>query len=563
VEDYQEADESAGATVRPGRRPLLALVALAGLALMGGAGWFFYTRHDPKQPSTGGRTIAGFEFKGTNAQGRPEYLQSETGILFVEVPGGTFTMGSPPSEQDHDEDELPHQVRLKPFLIAQHEVTQDEWQRVMKGNPSENVGAANPVESVSWEDAERFCKSKQLALPTEAQWEYACRATSETPYAGASLDDLGWYLSNSGDKTHPVRTKAPNAWGIYDMHGNVREWCADWYARSYPSDPLSQEPRGPAEGKYRVARGGSFQNNASDCRSATRFGVELGARRRRRLSPGEAARLRIVSARAQHARIVATAGRVPAERDPHVRELLEGLERDPERRLARHLGDDLMQALAAQLELGHRETSLETRDRRAGAERVVLLRHEADAQRGSATRHEREAVGSVQLDDERHAIVADQAFACDLAGQALPGAPARSRRPAPPAPAADHAASAVRPGPGDERSVDDSAASASIGAGGALFAPGASGCVAAGAAASVRGAALDHESGSLRDRFDSQAASAIMSARLGTAIEIRSITDRSCRAPLAARSVRRARCEPRRDPTGPRAARPRGPAPAR
>src|SRR5262249_25066969 len=153
-------------------------------------------------------------------QGRDEYLQDKTGIRFVAIPEGTFLMGSPPTEPGREDVETLHQVTLKPFLIAQHEVTQEEWQRVMTTNPSENHGdPLNPVESISWNEADEFCRRVDLALPTEAQWEYACRAGSETPYAGPQLKDLGWYLENSGDKSQHVRLKTPNGWGLYDMHG--------------------------------------------------------------------------------------------------------------------------------------------------------------------------------------------------------------------------------------------------------------------------------------------------------------------------------------------------------
>jgi formylglycine-generating enzyme required for sulfatase activity len=131
------------------------------------------------------------------------------------------------------------------------------------------------VEQVSWDDVRSFLgrlngpgPGHRFALPTEAQREYACRAGTTTPFAGASLDDLGWYRGNSGNQTHAVKQKAPNAWGLYDMHGNVWEWCADWFA-DYPSGSVT-DPAGPPEGTLRAFRGGSWDSAASHCRSAFR-----------------------------------------------------------------------------------------------------------------------------------------------------------------------------------------------------------------------------------------------------------------------------------------------------
>ena len=182
-------------------------------------------------------------------------------------------MGSPVGEEgQNNTEEAQHQVTLtKGFWMAKTEVTQAQWQSVMGKNPSAHKGKNLPVEQVTWNDCQAFCKKLGLALPTEAQWEYACRAGSSGPYAGTGkLDDMGWYIRNSGDEgqTHLVGQKQPNAWGLYDMHGNVQEWCADCYGK-YPDGPVTN-PTGGASGN-RVLRGGSYGGFASFCRSASRF----------------------------------------------------------------------------------------------------------------------------------------------------------------------------------------------------------------------------------------------------------------------------------------------------
>jgi len=173
---------------------------------------------------------------------------------------GMFMMGYDGSQ---------HQVTLtKGFWMAKTEVTQAQWKSVMRENPSEFKGNNRPVENVSWDDCQAFCQKTGLRLPTEAEWEYACRAGSTGKYAGTgNLEDMGWYEDNSGGKTHPVGTKQPNAWGLYDMHGNVWEWCADCYG-DYPSGAVT-DPRGASSG-YPVFRGGSWGSDAGHCRSARR-----------------------------------------------------------------------------------------------------------------------------------------------------------------------------------------------------------------------------------------------------------------------------------------------------
>ena len=200
----------------------------------------------------------------------------------VWCPPGIFTMGSPNNEEGRFDDgewfpagkghprEKQHQVKLTSgFWLAKTEVTQAQWQSVMGNNPSEFKGENLPVESVTWDDCLRFCQKTGLELPTEAQWEYACRAGSPGPFAGTGrLGDMGWYYENSKRATKPVGKKKPNAWGLYDMHGNVAEWCADWFAESLTGPAVN--PKGPASGQGRVCRGGHWDQSKDDCRSACR-----------------------------------------------------------------------------------------------------------------------------------------------------------------------------------------------------------------------------------------------------------------------------------------------------
>jgi formylglycine-generating enzyme required for sulfatase activity len=206
-------------------------------------------------------------------------------LELVSIPAGEFMIGSPEDEGARDGDEGPqHRVRFsKPFYMGKYEVTQAQWKAVMGENPSQFKGDDRlPVERVSWNDSVEFCRKvsrktgKQVRLPSEAEWEYACRAGSTTAYSfGGSRKDLGqytWYGDNSDEKTHPVGQKKPNRCGLYDMHGNVWEWCADWYGEGYYATSPAANPKGPATGEYRVLRGGAWNYYARYCRSANRIG---------------------------------------------------------------------------------------------------------------------------------------------------------------------------------------------------------------------------------------------------------------------------------------------------
>jgi len=204
-------------------------------------------------------------------------------LRFVHIPAGTFMMGSSEGERPRFSDEAQHKVTLtRPFAMMVTPVTQSLWQFVMGNNPSYFMGPDLPVERVSWEDVQDFIQKlnkklgiDSLRLPTEAEWEYACRAgTTGTRYG--ELHKIAWYNGNSDGKTHPVGTKAPNAWGLYDMLGNVWEWCQDWYG-DYPSGSVAG-PTGPSTGSGRVFRGGSWSNGTRYQRAAYRGSDSSGHR---------------------------------------------------------------------------------------------------------------------------------------------------------------------------------------------------------------------------------------------------------------------------------------------
>jgi len=228
---------------------------------------------------------------------------------FVYIAPGTFMMGSPETEPDREDIETQHEMKIsRGFYMGKYEVTQAEYEAVMGKNPSRFKGDNLPVEQVSWYDAVEYCNARSrkegltpaytidksrsdpnnqdkddavrwvvtwnrnangYRLPTEAEWEYACRAGTTTAYSsGSSVDNAGWYDGNSGGKNHPVGQKQANAWGLYDMHGNVLEWCWDW--ADYYSSGAQTDPAGASSGVKRILRGGSWRYLAQDLRSAYR-----------------------------------------------------------------------------------------------------------------------------------------------------------------------------------------------------------------------------------------------------------------------------------------------------
>jgi formylglycine-generating enzyme required for sulfatase activity/tRNA A-37 threonylcarbamoyl transferase component Bud32 len=210
------------------------------------------------------------EFERVDAQlsGPELFRHKKTGIEFVLIPRGRFEMGSTSTEPNRRSDEMRHEVVLSPFLIARHPCTYAQWKRIMGAPKRADQGDAHlPIDRVSWTAVVQFCRASGLQLPTEAQWEYACRAGTKGPFAG-SIAEMAWFGRNSSGRLHPVGTKTPNAWGLYDFHGNVSEWCADHYG---PFDPDgSSDPIGPSSGRFRVHRGGACVDVESSCRSACR-----------------------------------------------------------------------------------------------------------------------------------------------------------------------------------------------------------------------------------------------------------------------------------------------------
>jgi len=238
-------------------------------------------------------------------EGLPQQLVVDLGggvkMEMVLVPAGSFIMGDDKSEPSPESTE--HEIRLaelekpahsvnitKPFYLGKYQVTQEQWEAVMTQkkqtrsdywNPSKFEGAKNPRECITWDNCQEFlgelakisAQRGSFALPTEAQWEYACRAGSTTQYCFGDdetrLGDYAWYDANSDGKTHPVGQKKPNAFGLYDMHGNVWEWCEDWLD-VYEAKAVTN-PTGPTTGAARVARGGGWCRSAHLCHSALRY----------------------------------------------------------------------------------------------------------------------------------------------------------------------------------------------------------------------------------------------------------------------------------------------------
>ncbi len=218
-------------------------------------------------------------------------IKNTIGMEFALIPAGQFMMGSPLHEPGRDMDERLHRVTLtRPFYFQTTEVTQRQWQKVMGYNPSQfkKCGDDCPVETVSWNEVQEFISklnqlegTKAYRLPTEAEWEYACRAGTETPfYTGTciSTDQANFngkrpmpvcLAGEYRDKTVPVRSFAPNSWGLYEMHGNVWEWCQDPYWKKYPKESVT-DPTGPSSGVIKVLRGGSWYSRQHLIRSAFR-----------------------------------------------------------------------------------------------------------------------------------------------------------------------------------------------------------------------------------------------------------------------------------------------------
>ncbi|MDH7571700.1 MAG: formylglycine-generating enzyme family protein [Armatimonadota bacterium] len=230
---------------------------------------------------------------GWSAPAPPPVVMTKSGVPMVRLPGGTFVMG----DKQGAPDETPHRVTLSPFLIDQHEVTQEEFERVMGENPSRWRGKNNPVEQVRFSTAAKYCNARSLRegltpcydtktwrcnfdadgyrLPTEAEWEYAARAGTSTPYffgaSAAPLREYAWTKENSGGRPRPVAQKRPNPWGLYDIYGNVWEWCNDFYEVDYYTKSPEKDPRGPAAGVKKVVRGGAWNSRPAQCRSSYRY----------------------------------------------------------------------------------------------------------------------------------------------------------------------------------------------------------------------------------------------------------------------------------------------------
>ncbi len=238
--------------------------------------------------------------KSAEAEKGPKIVKTEGGTEMVLLPGGTFTMGS---ESGQDDEKPARKVTVDSFLMDRHEVTQAMYDKLVpEGSASHFKGPNRPVEQISWVRAAIFCNLRSKAeglepcydeetgecnfeangyrLPTEAEWEYACRAGSSSQYTFGDnpqpLTEHAWFAENSGKTTHPVAQKKPNAWGLFDMHGNVAEWCNDPYDADYYASARAENPTGPKEGDKYVLRGGAWNSSPKALRSSYRVAQDPG-----------------------------------------------------------------------------------------------------------------------------------------------------------------------------------------------------------------------------------------------------------------------------------------------
>ena len=272
------------ALILTGLKRLSRLVLAAAIAAVSGCERNTGTETSPAKPAAPEKSNA-------------SKLDSDAPAGMVRISGGTFVMGD-----KSQADAPPHEMAVSSFYIDKYLVTQDEYQKVMGDNPSRWKAGKNPVEQVRWSDAVKFCNRRSelenlqpcydlktwlcnfqangYRLPTEAEWEYACRAGTSTAYFfgddPSKLGEYAWFEKNSGRRAQPTGQKLPNPWGLYDICGNVWEWCNDFYKVDYYKEAPHQDPKGPDTGQTKVLRGGAWRFGADTCRSAYRYNENPG-----------------------------------------------------------------------------------------------------------------------------------------------------------------------------------------------------------------------------------------------------------------------------------------------